>query len=77
MDDVLPDDGQLVDVIPQIAVMEQLQRQLLVENQWPFIGLWIDGRDPRRSKLTDPEANIIAGHSGRVVRIVASEYRAQ
>jgi len=32
MDDVLPDDGQLVDVIPQIAVMEQLQRQLLAEN---------------------------------------------
>ena len=32
MQDVLPDDGQLVDAIPQIAVTELLQRQLLVEN---------------------------------------------
>lgn len=32
MQAILPDDGQLVDVIPQIAVTEQLQRQLLVEN---------------------------------------------
>ena len=32
MQAILPDDGQLVDVIPQIAVTKQLQRQLLVEN---------------------------------------------
>ena len=36
---ILPDDGALVDVIPQIAVTEELQRKLLVENPlrlyWP------------------------------------------
>jgi len=29
---VLPDDGLLVDVIPEIAVTEELQRKLLVGN---------------------------------------------
>jgi 2-pyrone-4,6-dicarboxylate lactonase len=35
----IPDDGALVDVIPQIAVSEELQRKLLVDNPmrlyWP------------------------------------------
>ncbi|MBC2778558.1 amidohydrolase family protein [Parasphingopyxis marina] len=37
--DILPDDGKLVDVIPQIAPIEELQRKLLVDNPmrlyWP------------------------------------------
>ncbi len=32
MQNVLPDDGHLVDVIPQIATTEKLQQQLLVDN---------------------------------------------
>ena len=39
MQDNIPDDGQLVDVIPRIAVSEELQRKLLVDNPmrlyWP------------------------------------------
>lgn len=39
METVLPDDGLLVDVIPQIAVTAELQRKLLVDNPmrlyWP------------------------------------------
>jgi 2-pyrone-4,6-dicarboxylate lactonase len=39
MQDNIPDDGELVDVIPRIAVNEELQRKLLVENPmrlyWP------------------------------------------
>ena len=41
MENVLPDDGALVDVIPQIAPTEALQRKLLVDNPtrlyWPEI----------------------------------------
>ncbi|ASK89714.1 amidohydrolase family protein [Sphingorhabdus sp. SMR4y] len=40
MQDVLPDDGQLVDVIPQIAVTEKLQHQLLVDN--PMALYWAE-----------------------------------
>ena len=32
MQDCIPDDGELVDVIPRIAVTEELQRRLLVDN---------------------------------------------
>ena len=32
MQDAIPDDGALVDVIPQIAVSGDLQRRLLVDN---------------------------------------------
>jgi 2-pyrone-4,6-dicarboxylate lactonase len=39
MQDNIPDDGQLVDVIPRVAVSEELQRKLLVDNPmrlyWP------------------------------------------
>ena len=39
MEKMLPDDGLLVDVIPEIAVTEELQRKLLVDNPtrlyWP------------------------------------------
>jgi 2-pyrone-4,6-dicarboxylate lactonase len=39
MQDNIPDDGELVDVIPRIAVSEELQRKLLVDNPmqlyWP------------------------------------------
>jgi 2-pyrone-4,6-dicarboxylate lactonase len=39
MQDNIPDDGQLVDVIPRIAVSDELQRKLLVDNPmrlyWP------------------------------------------
>jgi 2-pyrone-4,6-dicarboxylate lactonase len=39
MQDAIPDDGALVDVIPRIAVTEELQRRLLAENPmrlyWP------------------------------------------
>ena len=39
MQENIPDDGQLVDVIPRVAVTEKLQRKLLVENPirlyWP------------------------------------------
>ena len=39
MEKILPDDGLLVDVIPEIAVTEELQRKLLVDNPtrlyWP------------------------------------------
>ncbi|WP_417591539.1 amidohydrolase family protein [Parasphingorhabdus sp.] len=39
MQDILPDDGSLVDVIPQIAVTAELQRKLLIDNPmqlyWP------------------------------------------
>ena len=39
MQDNIPDDGQLVDVIPRIAVSEELQRRLLIDNPmrlyWP------------------------------------------
>lgn len=41
MDHRIPDDGQLVDVLPRIAVTEGLQRQLLIDNPmrlyWPEI----------------------------------------
>ena len=36
----MPDDGHLVDIIPQIAVTEQLQQQLLVDN--PMRLYWAD-----------------------------------
>ena len=36
----MPDDGHLVDVIPQIAVTEELQRKLLVDN--PMALYWAD-----------------------------------
>lgn len=32
MQDAIPDDGHLVDIIPRIAVTEELRRQMLVEN---------------------------------------------
>jgi 2-pyrone-4,6-dicarboxylate lactonase len=32
MEHRVPDDGSLVDVIPRIAVTEELQRKLLVDN---------------------------------------------
>lgn len=32
MQDAIPDDGHLVDVIPRIAVTEELQRKLLIDN---------------------------------------------
>jgi 2-pyrone-4,6-dicarboxylate lactonase len=32
MEDVLPDDGALTDVIPEIAPTAELQRKLLVDN---------------------------------------------
>ena len=39
METVLPDDGELVDIIPEIAATEELQRKLLVDNPmrmyWP------------------------------------------
>jgi len=39
MQDAIPDDGALVDVIPRIAVTEKLQRKLLIDNPmrlyWP------------------------------------------
>jgi 2-pyrone-4,6-dicarboxylate lactonase len=39
MQDNVPDDGELVDIIPRIAVSEELQRKLLVDNPmrlyWP------------------------------------------
>ena len=39
MEHRIPDDGRLVDVIPRIAVMEELQRKLLIDNPmrlyWP------------------------------------------
>jgi 2-pyrone-4,6-dicarboxylate lactonase len=37
----MPDDGQLVDVIPQIAPTADLQQQLLVDN--PMRLYWSDG----------------------------------
>lgn len=39
--DILPDDGGLVDVIPQIAPTEELQHKLLVDN--PTCLYWPDG----------------------------------
>jgi 2-pyrone-4,6-dicarboxylate lactonase len=40
MQDVLPDDGHLVDMIPRIAPTEELQRKLLVDN--PNALYWAD-----------------------------------
>lgn len=44
MQDILPDDGQLVEMIPQIAVTEYLQRKLLVEN--PMSLYWAEDGPP-------------------------------
>ncbi len=41
MQDLLPDDGGLVDVIPQIAITEELQQKLLVGN--PMCLYWPEG----------------------------------
>jgi 2-pyrone-4,6-dicarboxylate lactonase len=40
MQDAIPDDGHLVDMIPRIAVTEQLQRKLLIDN--PMRLYWKD-----------------------------------
>jgi 2-pyrone-4,6-dicarboxylate lactonase len=40
MQDCIPDDGALVDVIPRIAPSEELQRKLLVDN--PMRLYWSD-----------------------------------
>ncbi len=40
MQDAIPDDGHLVDMIPRIAVTEELQRKLLVDN--PMKLYWAD-----------------------------------
>jgi 2-pyrone-4,6-dicarboxylate lactonase len=40
METNIPDDGHLVDMIPRIAVTEELQRKLLVEN--PMRLYWAD-----------------------------------
>ena len=40
----MPDDGQLVDLIPKIAVTEELQHKLLVDN--PRRLYWPEVKDP-------------------------------
>jgi 2-pyrone-4,6-dicarboxylate lactonase len=42
MQDAIPDDGALVDLIPRLAISESLQRKMLIENPmrlyWPEEG---------------------------------------
>jgi 2-pyrone-4,6-dicarboxylate lactonase len=41
MQDAIPDDGALVDMIPRIAPTTELQRKLLIDN--PQRLYWLDG----------------------------------